>query len=366
MKRNKTRAVAAAVVVAAAVTIGGVVVMSGAEQAAPAAQEPPVNTATVERGKLSDMVFQYGILTYRARSDGSPYAVINRARGTYTGLPEDGNKVDCGDVLYRVDDEPVLLLCGSTPAYRSLSQGERGPDITELNANLVDLGYATRAQLDPSSNSFSRATAAALEKLQSELDADRTGSLDLGQAVFLPESVRIASVTGELGGSAQPGAQVMDATSDTLEVRVALDASQQGAVKTGDRAQITLPGNTSVTGRVDRLGRVAQVPAGQDDNAAGATIPAYISLDDPEQARGLDQAPVQVEIRTKGVENAMSVPVTAIVGNSGGGLAVEVVRADGRRELVAVKLGLFDTERGRVQVVEGDLRQGDHVVVPSS
>jgi hypothetical protein len=41
------------------------------------------------------------------------------------------------------------------------------------------------------------------------------------------------------------------------------------------------------------------------------------------------------------------------------------VRADGRRELVAVKLGLFDTAGGRVQVVQGDLRRGDRVVVPS-
>jgi hypothetical protein len=41
------------------------------------------------------------------------------------------------------------------------------------------------------------------------------------------------------------------------------------------------------------------------------------------------------------------------------------VRGDGRRELVAVKLGLFDTASGRVQV-EGDVREGDRVVVPSS
>ena len=95
------------------------------------------------------MVSQYGILTYRARSDGSPYAVINQARGTYTKLPDAGDEVACGDVLYRVDDHPVLLLCGSTPAYRSLSQGATGRDVAELNANLVHLGYATRAQLDP-------------------------------------------------------------------------------------------------------------------------------------------------------------------------------------------------------------------------
>ena len=114
----------------------------------------------------------------------------------------------------------------------------------------------------------------------------------LDDAVFLPESVRIARVTGELGGSAQPGARVLYATSDTLEVQVDLEASQQGEVKEGDPAQITLPGNKSATGKVDRLGRVAQVPAGQNANASArqqagaATIPAYIRLDDPAKAVG--------------------------------------------------------------------------------
>jgi hypothetical protein len=362
---RKRWALAGAAVLVAATATGGVVVMSGAKRATAASQEPPVNTATAEKGRLSDMVSQYGILTYRARSDGSPYSVINRAHGTYTKLPNAGDEVDCGDVLYRVDDKPVLLLCGRTPAYRSLSEGASGPDVAELNANLVHLGYATHAQLDSSSHRFSSETASALEKLQSKLGQTRTGSLALGRAVFLPESVRIATVTGELAGFARPGSKVLSATSDTLEVQVALDPSQQDEVKRGDRAQITLPGKTSVTGKVDRLGKAAHVPDGQDNNAGGATIPAFISLDDPEKGRGLDRAPVQVEITTKGVENALSVPVTAIVGKSGGGYAVEVVRADGRRELVAVKLGLFDTAGGRVQVVQGDLRQGDQVVVPS-
>jgi hypothetical protein len=354
----------AAVVLAVAAATGGVVATSNAKHATSAAHEP-ANTVKVEKGNLSAMVSMYGTLTYRARSDGSPYAVINRAGGTYTKLPDGGDTVDCGDVLYRVNDNPVLLLCGSTPAYRSLSKGDSGPDVRQFNANLVDLGYATRAQLDPSSDHFSSETVSALEKLQSRLGEDRTGSLKLGQAVFLPESVRIAMLTGELGEFARPGAQVAQATSDAPEVQVNLDPVQQGEVKKGDRAQVTLPGNRSVTGKVDRLGRLAQVPAGQDSGAGGATVPAYISLDDPAKARGLDKAPVKVEITTAGVESALSVPVTAIVGKSGGGFAVEVVRADGRRELVVVKLGLFDTAGGRVQVVQGDLRQGEQVVVPA-
>jgi Putative peptidoglycan binding domain len=192
MMRTRWVLAGAAVVLVAAVAIGVVVATSGGGQPTSATQASAVNTATVDRGTLSDMVSQYGILSYRARSDGSPYGVINRAGGTYTELPSAGDKVECGGVLYRVNNHPVLLLCGPMPAYRSLSEGASGPDVAALNANLVHLGYATRTQLDPSSHDFSSATAAALKKLQSKLGEDQTGSLTLGQAVFLPESVRIA------------------------------------------------------------------------------------------------------------------------------------------------------------------------------
>ena len=94
-----------------------------------------------------------------------------------------------------------------------------------------------------------------------------------------------------------------------------------------------------MTGRSTASDRVAEAPAGQGSSAADATIPTYISLDDPSKARGLDKAPVGVDITTKGVDSALSVPVTALVGKSGGGFAVEVVRAGERRELVAVKRG---------------------------
>ncbi len=362
---GKSWLLAGAVILVAVAATGGVFALSGAKQATAAGQEPSLHTATVERGTLSDQISQSGTLTYRAGPDGSSYTVFDRARGIYTKLPTSGDPVGCGSTLYRVNNQPVLLLCGSTPAYRSLSEGASGPDVVELNTNLVDLRYATRAQLNPSSDAFSAATAAALRKLQAKLGEDRTGSLARGQVVFLPESLRIATVTGELGGPAQPGARVLSATSDTPEVQLALDPSQQGSVKRGDPALITLPSNTSVSGHVDRLGRVAQAPAGQNATAGGATIPVSISLDHPEQAHGLDQAPVQVNITTRGVNDALNVPVTAIVGRSGGGFAVEVVRAGGQRGLVAVKLGLFDTAGGRVQV-EGNLRVGERVVVPSS
>ena len=329
MKR-KTCVLAGAAVLVAVIGAGGAVVMSSAEQATPAAQEPPANAVRVEKGKLSAIVSLDGTLTYRARSDGSPHSAINQARGTYTKLPDEGSKVDCGDVLYRVDDDPVVMLCGAVPAYRDLDEGDKGNDVRQLNRNLHKLGYDADAdiEIDPDDNDFTWKTEKALKKLQHDKGFGATGELDSDQSVFLPKSARISKVTGELGGSARPGGQVAQATSATLEVQVALGASQQGEVKKRDRAQVTLPGNRSVKGKVERLGKVART-AEKDDDVGAATIPVYISLDEPRKARGLDRAPVQVNITTKGVKSALSVPVAALVGKSGGGFAVEVVRDGG-------------------------------------
>jgi multidrug efflux pump subunit AcrA (membrane-fusion protein) len=362
--KRKTWVLAGAAVLVAVAVIGGV--LSGADHTTGDAQAAPASTATVQKGKLSAVVSQNGTLTYRARPDGSPYSVINQAHGVYTKLPETGDKVDCGGVIYRVDEHPVLLLCGAVPAYRALHTGDAGQDVRQLNRNLHQLGYDAKAHvhIEPADNDFTSKTEKALEVLQRNKGVRATGALAMGNAVFLPESVRIAKVSGEPGAPARPGAPVLSVTSDTLHVQVDFDPSQQGQVNTGDRAQITLPGNTTVTGKVAGFGRIAQAPAGQDGSAADATIPTSISLDDPRKARGLDRAPVQVDITTEGVENALSVPVTALVGKAGGGFAVEVVRAGEQRDLVAVQVGLFDTADGRVQV-EGDLREGDRVVVPS-
>lgn len=349
---------AAAVAGVATAALALAILPGGADAGSAAAT---TGTADVTRGTLSSRVTVNGTLTYSAAPDGSPYAVINQVRGIYTELPASGEKVDCGGVLYRVDDHPVLLLCGTVPAYRDLDAGATGSDVRQLNANLRALGY----DADPGSGVFTTRTATALTKLQRDKGIDASGRLALGDATFLPAAVRIADVAAQLGGPAAADAEVLHATGDTLVVQADLAPSQQSEVKPGDAATITLPGNRSVPGKVDRLGTVAQLPAGPDRDAADATIPAYLSLDDPAAATGLDRAPVSVDITTTGVENALSVPVTALLGRPGGGYAVEVVRDGGRRELVPVTIGLFDTTGGRVQV-EGTVAEGDVVVVPSS
>lgn len=343
------------------VGVGAIVAVAtaGVEQAKPTVQGS-VSTVKVERGTLSSMVSESGTLAFRARPDGSPYSVINQADGTYTQLPGSGDKINCGDVFYRVDDKSVLLLCGPVPVYRDLRVGVTGNDVRQLNASLQRLGY----EADADAAVFNSNTQNALKKFQQDKSLDITGTLEMDDVVFLPASVRIFTVTGKLGGKAQPGTPVLDATSDSPEVQVELPPAQQGVVNVGDQVQITLPNNKVVAGKVDRLATVAQIPAGPNGDAGAAFIPAYISLDNPEVAVGFDKATVRLEVATAGVENVLSVPVVALVGKTGGGFAVEVVRDGGRRELVEVEPGLYDSAAGRVQV-DGEIQEGDEVVVPS-
>jgi peptidoglycan hydrolase-like protein with peptidoglycan-binding domain len=375
---------AAAAGLVLATAIGGVAVMSGAKQTAAAAQQLPVGSAQVQRRTLSAIVSQAGTLTYRGRSDGSPYSVINRARGTYTTLPAAGQLIAQGHVLYRVDDYPVLLLRGSTPAYRTLSAGASGPDVAELNADLVALGYATRAQLSPRSASFGPATTAAVIKLQAALGVTQNGTLTLGQVVFEPSAVRVTSVPAQLGGSAQAGGTVMQGTSTIRQVQVALSASEQTAMAVGDKVSITLPDNRTTPGVVSSVGAVATCPSssasgsspgpgsaapGTDACSSGSSTPTIavgVTPSHPAATGKWDQAPVQVGITTANVHNALVVPVTALLARSGGGYAVEVVGARARNHLVPVSLGLFDDAEGLVQVTASGLAAGQEVVVPAT
>jgi hypothetical protein len=384
--RRTTWVLAGAAVLAAVVVTGGVAVSSRAKQATAAVRQPPANTAQVERRTLSAMVSQAGTLTYRARSDGSAYSVINQARGTYTRLPAAGRVISQGHVLYRVNARPVVLLHGSTPAYRTLSAGASGPDVAELNVDLVALGYATRAQLSPRFASFGPATTAAVMKLQATLGVTQNGTLTLGQAVFAPTALRVTTLSAQLGGRTQPGQTVIEATSTTRQVEMALDASQQTDVAVGDKVSITLPNNRTTSGVVSSVGAVATCPPSSGSGGSGSssaapgtdtcssgtsgsatpTIPVGVTPSDPAATGSWDQAPVQVGITTASVPNALVVPVTALLARSDGGYAVEVVKAGASNHLVPVSLGLFDDADGLVQVSGSALAAGQEVVVAST
>jgi hypothetical protein len=285
-----------------------------------------------------------------------------------------------------VNDSPVVLLYGSTPAYRTLSAGATGADVAELNTDLVALGYATPAQLSPTPAAFEWATVTALEKLQAAIGMSQTGMLTLGQAVFEPSAVRVTVVAAPLGGSSQTGETVMQATSTIRIVQVALGASQQTEVAVGDTVTITLPNNTTTPGVVSAVGAVASCPSstgpgrsssgsappGTDACSSGnsgsatPTITVEVTPSTPAVTGSWDQAPVRVGITTASVPGALVVPVTALLARSVGGYAVEVVVAGAIHHLVPVSLGLFDDADGLVQVTGSGLAAGQQVVVPAT
>jgi len=181
-KRRRGRVTAGVVVVAAATAavVAGVsgAFRSGSPGAGTASSAYRTSTATVTRRSLASQTQVAATL-----GDAGTYSVVNQAQGTITELPRAGQVVRQGQVLYGVSDSPVVLLYGPVPAYRDLSEGMAGPDVAELNADLVKLDYASAAQLGPRSgwNYFSAETAYALELLQAHLGVTQTGPWGWGR-----------------------------------------------------------------------------------------------------------------------------------------------------------------------------------------
>ena len=81
-----------------------------------------------------------------------------------------------GPTLFDVDNKPVLLMNGSTPAYRDLTASDlSGPDVYELNRNLVDLGYNPDGIVVD--DTWQTATTAGIDALQYHLGETETGTL---------------------------------------------------------------------------------------------------------------------------------------------------------------------------------------------
>jgi hypothetical protein len=318
-------------------------------------------TATVARGSLQAQASLNGTLGYAG-----DYTVAAQGQGTITWLPAPGQVIRQGGVLYRVDGAPVVLLYGPAPAYRSLAEGSTagavtGTDVAELNHALVALGYGRDVGLDASSNQFSWATKVAVEQLQKALGVTQTGEMNPGQVVFLPNALRVTSLSATLGGPT--GGPVLKGTSTTHQVTVNLDTAQQSQLAVGDKVTITLPNGQTTPGTVSAVGKVASTPA------AGSSSASTIEVDitpDAAAAGTLDQAPVKVAVTTSTVHDALVVPVSALLALAGGRYAVEVAAADGTRHLIAVSLGLFDDAQGLVQVTGTGLAAGQRVVVPAS
>ncbi len=321
-----------------------------------AAGAPAPATAAVRRLDIAATTPVGGTLGYAGS-----WTVTGHGGGTLTWLPRAGRVIRQGQALYRTGNgSPVVLLYGRVPDWRALAEGVRGADVAQLNHDLVNLGYADRADIAALGwDYYSWETRYAVEQLEEHLGVSSPpGSLSLGQVVFEPEALRVKQVTGSLGGPAS--GPVLTATSDRHVVTVPLDVSGQSEVKKGDAVTVTLPDGATTPGTVSSVGKVASTSGRQ-----GATIPVQVKLTHPGAAGSLDQAPVTVHITTATVRNALAVPVSALLARSPGGYVVEVAGAGNTWRWVPVRPGIFDSSSDLVQVT-GALRPGQRVVVGAS
>jgi multidrug efflux pump subunit AcrA (membrane-fusion protein) len=350
--------VVAAAGVAAAWQAG--VFSSAASSGAGGQGAPAPATAAVTRQDLSAMTPVTATLGYA-----DSYPVTGQGGGTLTWLPSPGQVIGQGQALYRTgNDSPVVLLYGRVPDWRALSDGATGQDVSQLNHDLVGLGYADRADVVALGwDYYSWETAYAVQRLEARLGvASPPGNLSWEQVVFEPEALRVSQVTGRLGGPAN--GPVLTATSDRHVVTIPLDVSQESEVTAGDPVTVTLPDGTTTPGVVSSVGTVAVTTSGPGQNPA-ATIPVQVKLTDPHAAGTLDQAPVTVNITTATARNVLVVPVTALLAQASGGYEVELVEPRSARRWVPVTTGIFDDADGLVQVT-GALTPGERVVVPAT
>jgi hypothetical protein len=312
-------------------------------------------TQPVVRANLSEQTPVDGTLGYAGS-----YTVTGAGGGTLTWLPSVGQVIRQGQVLYKTDlTDPVVLLYGQLPDWRVLDEGVTGADVTQLNRDLVSLGYADRADISAEGwDYFSWETKVGVDALQSAAGiSSPSGSLAVRSVVFEPRAIRVTSLLGSLGNPA--AGPLLSATSDQHVVSIALNTSDESEVAVGDTVSITLPDGASTPGKISSVGTVAS------GSGSSATIPVTVTLTEPSAAGNLDEAPVTAEITAESVSNVLAVPVGALLAQSPGRYAVEVTGPDNTRRLVPVAVGLFDDSSSLVQVT-GNLTPGQLVVVPST
>jgi peptidoglycan hydrolase-like protein with peptidoglycan-binding domain len=308
------------------------------------------STAVVARRNLVDRESLDGTLGYRGST-----TILGHVPGTLTWLPGQGRVVARGGALYRVDGKRVVLFYGRVPAWRTLAAGSSdGRDVYELERNLVALGYDSDGTITVDDH-FDWATALAVKRWQKDFGLDQTGRVDLGRVVFGRGAQRIAEVQGSLGGQALGPLLKLSSTARVVTVKV--DAAEQTLVHIGDRVLVDLPTGEEARGAITSVGRVAQR---SESSNSGAVIEVEIGFGKRARLPELDQAPVTVRIARQRKRNALSVPVTALLAQPGGGFAVETVHGT-RHAFVAVQLGLFAD--GYVEISGRGLEPGTKVVV---
>jgi multidrug efflux system membrane fusion protein len=339
--------------ITAALVAGGAFVwvsrLSDNDNEAQAKGNLPADTAQVTKQTLVDKETHDGSLTYADTS-----TIRTKLSGTLTGLATAGSTVERGGAICKIDNEPVVVLYGSLPGYRTLSPGTEGSDVTQFETNLWALGYRGFTVDDE----YTSATAHAVQKWQEDLGLDKTGTVEPGRVVYTTGAVRVDSRSAELDDTVQPGTEILQVSGLGRVATVELTIDDQRLAKPGAAVDVTLPDATMVKGTISNV--ETKVEKAKDQNSHDTTkIDVTISFG--EAPTGLDEAAVSVDFVVSERADVLTVPVDALLALAEGGYGLQVVDGSTTR-IVAVQAGLFAD--GRVEVSGGGITQGIKVGVP--
>lgn len=352
MKRG--RFLAGAAVVAASLAGGTAAFTSQpgatAEDTPTTSTSPQRPTAPVVRRDLSE------VDTFDATVDhGESWKLTTAAKGTVTWRPEVGTVIEPGGTLIRVDDKPVVLARGEMPMYREIGRmpgGEkaqlRGADVAQLQDFLRSLGFDDDGALE-TDGVFGSVTERAIKAWQTASGLPVTGKVDNSQIVFSPVPVRIA--TAPRVGTQFEHVEVT-ATTGTLTFEV--DDELRSRVRMGAEVVVELANGEQLDATIESLTRADY---GDGSGNGDGNWRVTVSLDRlPSDIDGN----AKVHVTTVFAEQALTVPVGALLAPANGGFAVEVVDG-GTTRLVAVEIGGTVVD-GQIDIT-GDIAEGDLVVV---
>ena len=147
-----------------------------------------------------------------AALEGPSQRLANAAAGTITWLPKPGDLIEFGTALYAVDHKPIILMEGSLPMYRDIAyKVSDGPDVAQLERNLVNLGYVADEAATGNSSDLTvdhhvtPLTESSIRSWQLSLGLTSTGVVKQGDVVFRPEAVQISELHVALGEVIEAG-----------------------------------------------------------------------------------------------------------------------------------------------------------------
>ena len=199
--------------------------------------ESSSNNKTLE---LTTVAIQKGDLAKKEEYNGTlrqtDSKVLNSPMsGVITFVPKEGTIINFGEVLFAVDNKPVILVEGATPFYRTLDlNSDAGPDVLQLEEALVFLGYAAEDFVP--NETFDETTSNMLNALYVDYKIDTKSEITSAEQVAINlKKTEVENIEQTISDGGTTLAQVNDKKKKLDDAREAA-AEESTAWKAADTA----------------------------------------------------------------------------------------------------------------------------------